>query len=139
MWQRSGRRFAMTDWFTTLHPVVQALLATGFTWAVTALGAGLVFLTRDMSRRLLDGMLGFSGGVMIAASFWSLLAPAIAAAEDRILPAWAVAAVGFLVGGGCLWGLDKILPHLHLGFESDEAEGPKTDWHRSVLLVLAIT
>ena len=129
----------MMQWLQTLHPVCQALLATTFTWAVTALGAALVFLTPRMSRRLLDAMLGFSGGVMIAASYWSLLAPAIESARAGRLPAWAVAAAGFLLGGVCLWILDKTLPHLHLGFERHEAEGASTTWKSSILLVLAIT
>ena len=126
-------------WFAGLHPVVQALLATLFTWFVTAVGAALVFFFKTINRKVLDGMLGFAAGVMIAASYWSLLAPAIEMAEDGPLPAWVPATVGFLVGGAFLWGADKILPHLHLGFPMAEAEGIKTSWQRSVLLVLAIT
>ena len=127
------------EWFKGLHPVVQALLATGFTWFVTALGAAVVFLFRTMNRKLLDGMLGFAAGVMIAASFWSLLAPAIEMAEHGNLPPWIPAVTGFLLGGAFLWSVDRVLPHLHLGFPVEEAEGIKTNWHRSVLLVLAIT
>jgi len=122
-----------------LNPVVQALLATCFTWAVTALGAAVVFAARDLSRKVLDMMLGFAGGVMIAASYWSLLAPAIEMSEGKAIPAWVPAVVGFLVGGIFLRGVDRILPHLHLGFPIEEAEGVKTGWHRSKLLVLAIT
>jgi ZIP family zinc transporter len=88
---------------------------------------------------VLDGMLGFAAGVMIAASYWSLLAPAIEMAEQGSLPAWVPATAGFLMGGFFLYIIDKILPHLHLGFPMEEAEGIKTSWHRSVLLVLAIT
>ncbi|MGD2184704.1 MAG: ZIP family metal transporter, partial [Desulfobacterales bacterium] len=117
----------------------QALIATLFTWFLTALGAGLVFFFRSINRKILDGMLGFAAGVMIAASYWSLLAPAIEMAEEGPLPAWVPATVGFLLGGIFLWIIDKILPHLHLGFPREEAEGIKTSWHRSVLLVLAIT
>jgi ZIP family zinc transporter len=84
-------------------------------------------------------MLGFAAGVMIAASFWSLLAPAIEMAEGSGLPAWIPATVGFLMGGAFLWVADKIIPHLHLGFPMEEAEGIKTSWRRSILLVLAIT
>jgi ZIP family zinc transporter len=123
----------------TLHPVLQALLATLFTWFLTTLGAGTVFLARDVSRRVLDGMLGFAAGVMIAASFWSLLAPAIEMAEGSELPGWVPAAAGFLLGGAFLRGIDRILPHLHLGFPIEEAEGIKTSWPRSTLLILAIT
>jgi len=84
-------------------------------------------------------MLGFAAGVMIAASFWSLLAPAIEMAEESSLPAWIPATTGFLLGGLFLYIADKIIPHLHLGFPMEDAEGPKTSWHRSILLVLAIT
>ena len=125
--------------FQNLHPVTQALLATCFTWAVTALGAAGVFIARDISRRVLDAMLGFAGGVMIAASYWSLLAPAIEMSEGKDIPAWVPAVVGFLLGGISLRGIDVILPHLHLGFLTGEAEGFKTSWRRSTLLILAIT
>ena len=125
--------------FSALAPVTQALLATLFTWGVTALGAAGVFLTRDVSRRLLDAMLGFAAGIMIAASFWSLLAPAIEMSEAMGLPAWLPAVIGFLAGGLFLWLVDHILPHLHLGEPIEHAEGIKTTWRRSVLLVTAIT
>ena len=129
----------MVNWFTGLSPVLQALIATLFTWFVTALGAALVFFFKTINRKVLDGMLGFAAGVMIAASYWSLLAPAIEMAEGSSLPAWVPATSGFLLGGLFLYIADKIIPHLHLGFPMDEAEGPKTSWHRSILLVLAIT
>jgi ZIP family zinc transporter len=122
-----------------LPPILQALLATLFTWGVTALGAAAVFTTREISRKLLDVMLGFAGGVMIAASFWSLLAPAIEMSEGGLLPAWLPAVSGFLLGGLFLRLVDRVLPHLHLGFRRDEAEGLKTTWRRSILLVMAIT
>lgn len=122
-----------------LHPVIQVLLATGFTWGMTAVGAAAVFLAKDISRRNFDLMLGFAAGVMIAASFWSLLAPAIEMSEGGALPSWFPAVVGFLLGGVFLRGLDYVLPHLHLGYPIEEAEGIKTSWHRSILLVLAIT
>lgn len=129
----------MANWFAGLNPVLQALGATLFTWFVTALGAALVFFFKTINRKVLDGMLGFAAGVMIAASYWSLLAPAIEMAEGSSLPAWIPATTGFLLGGLFLYIADKIIPHLHLGFPMDEAEGPKTSWHRSILLVLAIT
>lgn len=129
----------MISFLLNLHPVVQALLATLFTWALTASGAAIVFTARDISRRVLDGMLGFAGGVMIAASYWSLLAPAIEMSEGKSIPAWIPAVVGFLLGGLFLRGIDAILPHLHIGFRTEEAEGFKTSWRRSTLLVLAIT
>jgi ZIP family zinc transporter len=129
----------MFSWFAELDPVLQALIATLFTWFVTALGAALVFFFKTINRKVLDTMLGFAAGVMIAASYWSLLAPAIEMAEESNLPSWIPAAVGFLMGGLFLWMADKIMPHLHLGFPMAEAEGLKTSWQRSVLLVLAIT
>jgi ZIP family zinc transporter len=106
---------------------------------MTALGAASVFLVREMSRKVLDGMLGFAAGVMIAASYWSLLAPAIEMSEGKDLPAWFPPMVGFLAGGVFLRGVDRVLPHLHIGFPREEAEGIKTSWQRSTLLVLAIT
>ncbi len=129
----------MLDGLATLNPVLQALLATAFTWGLTAFGAAGVFLTRELSRRLLDSMLGFAAGVMLAASYWSLLAPAIEMGEGSSLPAWLPAIIGFLAGGAFLWGLDKVLPHLHLNFPQEEAEGLSTTWRRSILLVAAIT
>lgn len=127
------------DWFVSLHPVLQALGATLFTWFLTALGAGLVFFFKTINRRVLDGMLGFAAGVMIAASYWSLLAPAIEMAEADGNPAWVPAAVGFLAGGFFIWLIDRVLPHLHLGLPTECAEGVHTCWRRSILLVLAIT
>lgn len=130
----------MQEWFKELNPIMQALLATCFTWFVTALGASAVFFFKRIDRKVLDGMLGFAAGVMIAASFWSLLAPAIEMAEESgDVASWIPATVGFLVGGAFLFGIDRLIPHLHLGFPTSEAEGIKTEWHRSVLLVLAIT
>jgi len=122
-----------------LPPALQALMATIFTWFMTALGAGFVFFTKEVNRKLLDAMLGFSGGVMIAASYWSLLAPAIEISENMNVPSWFPPAVGFILGGAFLWLIDKILPHLHLGFPMEEAEGIKTNLRRATLLVLAIT
>ncbi|MGD2269233.1 MAG: ZIP family metal transporter [Desulfobacterales bacterium] len=129
----------LTQFFADLNPILQALLATLFTWFLTALGAGLVFFFRSINRKVLDAMLGFAAGVMIAASYWSLLAPAIEMAEESNLPAWIPATLGFLLGGAFIWIIDKLLPHLHLGFPTKEAEGISTSWRRSVLLVLAIT
>ncbi|MDD3627074.1 MAG: ZIP family metal transporter [bacterium] len=125
--------------FAKLHPIIQTLIATLFTWGMTALGAGLVFLTKTINRKLLDFMLGFAGGVMIAASFWSLLAPAIKMSESGSLPSWLPPAIGFLSGGIVLRLIDYLLPHLHLGSPVEEAEGIKTKWKRTVLLILAIT
>ncbi len=127
----------MTDWLSGLNPVVQGLLGTLFTWAMTATGAAGVFLTRTVSRKIMDGMLGFAAGVMIAASYWSLLAPAIEMSEGGLLPAWVPAVVGFLAGGIFLRLVDYLLPHMHMG--ESHPEGLKTTWQRVTLLVLAIT
>jgi ZIP family zinc transporter len=129
----------VVEWFVGLSPIWQALLATCFTWFVTALGAAAVFLFKSINRKVLDGMLGFAAGVMIAASYWSLLAPAIEMAEELAIPAWVPATVGFLLGGAFLRLIDMILPHLHIGLPIEEAEGLQTTWRRSVLLILAIT
>lgn len=129
----------MFDWIISLNPVLQALLAGCFTWAVTALGAALVFLTRSINRTVLDTLLGFAAGVMIAASFWSLLVPSIDLAESQGIVSWLPAAVGFLLGGFFLRLGDYFLPHLHPGMKLAQAEGPKTSWRRATLLVLAIT
>ena len=121
--------------FQQYHPVTQALLATLFTWFVTAAGAVPVLFTKHFNQKIMDGMLGLAAGVMIAASFWSLLAPAIDMSDGD----WKPATIGFLAGGLCLYLIDKILPHLHLGLAVSEAEGIHTSWQRSTLLVLAIT
>ncbi len=129
----------MISFLQQFSPIVQALFATLFTWGVTALGAAFVFINKTVSRKLMVSMLGFAAGVMIAASFFSLLLPAIEMSEAAGTPGWLPAVVGFLVGGFFLWGVDKILPHLHPGLRTDQAEGVKTHWQRSVLLVLSIT
>jgi ZIP family zinc transporter len=125
------------EFFLQLNPIVQALLATMFTWGVTALGASLVFFFKTINQKVLDSMLGLAAGVMIAASFWSLLAPAIEMSEGKSLPAWLPVLLGFMGGGLFLWFVDQYLPHMHTG--ADKAEGVPTQWRRSILLVLAIT
>ncbi len=131
----------MMDWFLGLNAVWQALLATTFTWLLTAAGASLVFIFKEVQRRWLDFMLGFTGGVMIAASFWSLLSPAIEMSEETYGPGWAwvPAAIGFGIGALFIYGIDQILPHLHLNARLSEKEGLRTTWDRTILLVLAIT
>ncbi len=129
----------MLEFFSGYSPVTQTLLATLFTWGVTALGAALVYVTPTMNRKLLDCMLGFAAGVMIAASFWSLLAPGIEMAEQLGHPPWLTATIGFLGGGIFMRLTDRFLPHLHPGLRMDQSEGVKTSWQRSTLLVLAIT
>lgn len=129
----------MIQWISQFPPVFQALIATLFTWAVTALGAAVVFFFKSINKKVLDAMMGFAAGVMIAASFWSLLAPAIDMSEEMGNSAWIPAVIGFLVGGAFLFLVDKTLPHLHPGLATDQAEGHKSHWQRSVLLVSAIT
>lgn len=131
---------SLIEYLGSIDPVLAAFYATTFTWFLTAAGASLVFFFKKMNRGLLDAMLGFTGGVMVAASFWSLLNPAIEMSE-KMYPSmpWMPAAVGFLLGALFLFGLDKIMPHLHINFQENESEGMKTQWHRTTLLVLAIT
>ncbi|WOX57984.1 ZIP family metal transporter [Methanoculleus receptaculi] len=129
----------MIDLFLSLPPVVQALLGGCFTWSFTALGAAVVFMTRRFNQRLLDGMMGFAGGVMVAASFWSLLIPALDLAEEMEFIPWLPVASGFAAGWIFLMLLDRIIPHLHIGFPVEEAEGMKSSLHHTTLLVLAIT
>ncbi|MAM19399.1 MAG: ZIP family metal transporter [Bacteroidota bacterium] len=130
---------AIITYFRDIDPVLAAFYATLFTWGLTALGASLVFVFRGMNRAFFDGMLGFTGGVMVAASFWSLLAPGIEMSPgdgfEKVIPA----VVGFALGALFIFGLDKVLPHLHVNFKMSEKEGIKTPWHKSVLLTLAIT
>jgi len=125
------------DYFESIDPILAAFYATLFTWGLTAAGAALVFFFKGMNRAVLDGMLGFTGGVMVAASFWSLLAPGIEMSPGEGFVKVIPAAVGFFLGAVFLYGLDKILPHLHINFK--ESEGIKTPWHRTTLLTLAIT
>lgn len=127
------------DFLRGLPPVLQALIATLFTWGVTALGSAGVFLTKEVNRKLLDGMLGFASGVMIAASFWSLLLPSIEMSKELNLPQWLPAVIGFLLGGLCLYLIDKLIPHLHINFPDESSEGIKTTWRRTTLLILAVT
>jgi zinc transporter, ZIP family len=128
---------SIIDYFESIDPILAALYATLFTWFLTALGASFVFFFKNMNRMVLDGMLGFTGGVMIAASFWSLLAPAIEMSKGEGFTKVIPAAVGFGLGALFIFGLDKLLPHLHINFK--ETEGIKSPWQRTTLLVLAIT
>ena len=132
------------NWFIEQNPVMQALYAGLFTWILTALGASLVFLFKSSNRKILDCALGFTGGVMIAASFWSLLSPAISYVELQNelglskMPGFLPPAIGFFLGALFLYVLDKVIPHLHLFAKKDEAEGVSTNWKKTILLVLAI-
>lgn len=125
------------EYIKTLSPLNQTIFATLFTWGVTALGAAMVFFFKEINKKVLNLMLGFASGVMIAASFWSLLNPSIELSAALGFKPWIPASIGFLTGGIFLWSIDKILPHLHRGLKT--SEGIKTKWQRSILLVLAVT
>ena len=125
--------------FQNLHPALQALIATVFTWFMTAVGASAVFFRREMKRKTMDVLLGFAGGVMIAASFWSLLQPSIELSLNHSIGSWFPAAAGFVLGGTALRLLDAVLPHLHVGLPDSEVEGVSTRWEKSTLFFLAIT
>ncbi|HEY5547772.1 MAG TPA: ZIP family metal transporter [Gemmatimonadaceae bacterium] len=127
------------SWLATLDPILQAFLAGLFTWAITALGALLVVVRGIRSDAAFDAMLGFASGVMLAASFWSLLAPAIEIATLQHLVPWVPAAVGFAAGAVFLAAADRALPHLHPMRAIERAEGPRTTWSQTTLLILAIT
>lgn len=123
--------------FERTDPILGALYATIFTWGLTALGASFVFFFKSINRAIFDGMLGFTGGIMVAASFWSLLAPGIEMSPGEGFAKVMPAVIGFGLGALFIFGLDKGLPHIHINFK--ESEGVKTPWHKSTLLVLAIT
>lgn len=128
---------SIVHYFESISPILAAFYATLFTWGLTALGASFVFFFKIMNRTVLDGMLGFTGGVMIAASYWSLLAPAIEMSTGSGVMKIVPVAVGFIFGALFLFALDKVMPHLHINFKN--AEGVKTPWQRTTLLTLAIT
>ncbi len=129
----------MLETFQAWSPVTQAFVATLFTWGLTALGAGAVFFFREVSRKALDAALGFTAGVMIAASFWSLLNPAIDLSEEMGMVKWIPPLIGFMAGALSMRLLDYVLPHVHLFGPPSSAEGVRTSWRRTTLLVLAIT
>jgi zinc transporter, ZIP family len=129
----------VTDYFLTAGPVTQAWLAGLLTWLATLLGAALVFVRRDLPPVVLDAMLGFAAGIMIAASFWSLLMPAIELSASLGDIPWLAPAIGFVAGGLFLRLADQLLPHLHPGLAPGQEEGVRTTWQRATLLVLAIT
>jgi ZIP family zinc transporter len=130
----------LETFFQNLGPIWSAIIAGTFTWLCTALGAMFVFLFKEMKRSILDTMLGLSGGIMLAASIFSLLVPSINMSET-IYPSmpWMPAIVGFALGALFVFGLDKVLPHLHINFKQTEVEGVKSSWHRTTLLIMAIT
>ncbi len=129
----------MFETFSHFHPLLQGLLGSCFTWLITSLGAGVVFFFQRANRKVLDAMLGFAAGIMIAASFWSLLAPAIELSKGGNLPVWIPPSAGFIIGGLFIWTIDKLLPHLHFDLPENKAEGLKSHFRRNTLLILAVT
>jgi len=129
----------MSTYLQNCSPIIQAFIAGLFTWGMTALGAAFVFVTKKVNKKLLESMLGFAGGVMIAASFWSLLAPSIEMSGGKNLPAWIPAAVGFLLGGIFLGWIDRIIPHFRIGSAIKKNRDIKTPERRISMLVLAVT
>lgn len=129
------------DWFITLNPVLQAFLAGIFTWMCTIFGSSVVFFVKNIDEKFLSMMQGFAAGIMTAASFWSLLAPALEYAEAAFdnIPAWVPATVGFLAGGVFLRLLDKIIPHLHIAGDHGDTNLKKTKLSRTLMLFLAVT
>jgi ZIP family zinc transporter len=124
----------MPEWFLALGPIGQAFAATVGTYLLTAAGTLPVLFFRQAPRRLMDLLMGGAAGVMVAASCWSLLQPAI-----EMGGTWP-AVIGLSIGGGFIWALDQVLPHLHPEFPDEaRAEGPHSSWRRAVLLMVAIT
>lgn len=130
---------SVCDGFAASSHILQALLASTFTWSMTALGASLVFFTQRVNQKLLDAMLGFSGGVMLAASYWSLLAPAIDMSHDYGVLSWFPAVLGFALGAFVLSLSEKFLPRTSLGAALHEEAGEERTKQRTLLLFFAIT
>ena len=121
-----------------MQSILWAATGTGFTFLMTTLGAAMVFLFRKQLNASIQRIfLGFAAGVMIAASVWSLLIPAMEEAEASGLPGWLPAVGGFVLGIGFLLLLDVLLPHLHV--DARQPEGLHSSWRRTTLLVLAVT
>ncbi|MGB9877456.1 MAG: ZIP family metal transporter [bacterium] len=129
----------MKDWFIHLNPIWQATLMASLNWFFTALGASVVFGFKNLNRKVLDTMLGFASGVMLSATFWSLLLPSVEIARESKLPAWLPASLGLVIGWAFMRFLDLIVPHLHIGAPQGTEEGISTSWHKTLLLVLAVT
>jgi len=129
----------MKEFFIQQHYLIQTLIGGSFTWLMTALGASLIFAFKKLRQNIMEIMLGFAAGVMIAASFWSLLVPSIELSEQAGNIPWLAPSIGFVFGALFLWFMDKITPHLHLGYKETEAEGPKTNLKKTSLIFFAIT
>lgn len=129
----------MLELFKNLHPILQALIAGCCTWSLTALGAAVVFLSKDLNRKLMDASLGFAAGIMLSATFWGLILPSVKLSCAMGNMAWIPAAVGFAIGGIFMRITDKMIPHLHIYLPINKAEGIKTSWRKTTLLVLAMS
>jgi ZIP family zinc transporter len=127
----------IVNYFTSINPIMAAGIATVFTWLMTLVGASIVFLFVKINRTVMDGTLGFTGGVMMAASVFGLLIPAMNMSNGEGFEKAFPAAIGFVFGALFLFILDKFLPHLHVNFK--QVEGVKTPWQRATLMVMAIT
>lgn len=127
----------MINFFNNLNPVIQALIATIFTWSVTLLGAALVFFFKKVNKNIMDGMLGFAAGVMIAASFWSLLSPAIEMAESLKMISWLVVFLGFFSGGLLLFVGDKLFDHFDRKLSKNRNKS--SSMKRVLMLIFSIT
>lgn len=127
------------NWFLSLNPILQGLLATLFTWSITALGASVVFFFKDVKKSILNSMLGFGAGVMIAASFWSLLNPAIDLCDDLGYNSWLIPSLGFILGGFFIVLSDKFLDKFTFKDLKVEDGIRFKSYKKSILLVLAVT
>ena len=119
------------DFFINLNPVIQAFIATLFTWLITLLGAAIIFFFKKINKSFMDGMLGFAAGIMISASFFSLLSPAIEMANSLKLNVWFVISIGFILGGILLFIGDKVFDHFY--------DKEKKNNKRIIMLILSIT
>ena len=130
------------EWFVRLSPIWQGFLATLFTWSITALGAAVVFFFKKFDKRILNTMLGFGAGVMIAASFWSLLSPAIELSEKLGYSGFVIPSIGFFLGGAFLVFADKLMDTYSYGViinKEEENISKAAKYRKSILLVLAVT
>ena len=129
----------MLEFFKNLHPVLQALIAGCFTWSLTAVGAAVVFLSKGLNRKFMDASLGFAAGIMLSATFWGLILPSVKLSCRMGNMAWIPPTLGFIIGGIFMRITDRIIPHLHIYLPLEKAEGIKTSWHKTTLLVLAMS
>lgn len=131
----------MIEFLTSLNPILQAFIATLFTWSITAIGASLVFLFKKVKKNVMDAMLGFAAGVMIAASFWSLLSPAIEMANTLNMVAWLITFLGFFSGGLLLYIGDKIFNYFDkkLSKKTKKDNTQTNKFKRCLMLVFSIT